>query len=207
MGRRRRRAARGALGPARPARVRRRARARARRVGWHREPRGARRRRRSHRPGRAAGAARPMSEPGYEIVSIDELERYPSPNDTQVMLPLRRRLGFRPFGLNVWLGENAGDRVIEAHREPEGTEELYVVLRGRARFTLGDESFVAAPGTLVHAVPGTFREATAVDAGTTILAMGAKAGEAFVPSGWEEFTIAFAKLRAGDVAGGRAVVA
>ena len=147
-----------------------------------------------------------MSERGYEILSIDDLDRYTTTAGTQVLRPLRRRLGFRPFGVNVWVGERAGDHVIEPHREPKGPEELYVVLRGTARFTLGDESFDAPTGTLVHARPDTFREATAVAAGTTVLALGAKAGEAFTPSPWEDFFLAYAELRAGNASEGRAFV-
>ena len=45
--------------------------------------------------------------------------------------------------------------MIEPHRET-GHEELYVVVRGVAAFTLGEETFDAATGTLVHAPPGTF---------------------------------------------------
>jgi quercetin dioxygenase-like cupin family protein len=144
-----------------------------------------------------------MSDAGYEILSIDDLDRFTTTAGTQVLRPLRRRLGFRPFGVNVWVGENAGDHVIEPHREAGGAEELYVILRGTARFTLDDESFDAPTGTLVHALPNTFREALAVDAGTTVLAMGAKIGEAFVPSAWEDFFVAYAHLRAGNPDAGR----
>jgi quercetin dioxygenase-like cupin family protein len=144
-----------------------------------------------------------MSSPGYEVLSIDELERFPTTAGTQVLRPLRRRLGFQPFGLNVWVGEHQGDHVIEPHRETDGVEELYVVLRGTARFTLGDDSFDAPTGTLVHAAPNTFREATASEAGTTMLAMGARAGEVFQPSAWEDFYVAYAALRAGNADHGR----
>ena len=59
------------------ARLRRRPRPGARRLGGHGEPRGARRRRRAARSGRAAGAPRAMSDDaGYEILSIDDLDRY-----------------------------------------------------------------------------------------------------------------------------------
>jgi quercetin dioxygenase-like cupin family protein len=143
---------------------------------------------------------------GYEILSIDELDRYPSNNGSQVLRPLRRRLGFRPFGINVWVGEETGDHVIEPHREADGPEELYVVLRGTARFTLREETFDAPSGTLVHVPPDTFREATAAEHGTTVLAMGAKAGETFEPSEWEDFYIAYALQRAGKAAEGRAVM-
>ena len=118
-----------------------------------------------------------MSGGGYEILSIDDLERLTTTAGTQILRPLRRRLGFQPFGLNVWVGAREGDHVIEPHREKDGTEELYVVLRGTARFTLGDESSDAPIGTLVHAPPNTFREATAVEPETTVLAMGAEAGQ------------------------------
>ena len=145
-----------------------------------------------------------MNDQGYEILSIDDLERLPTTAGTQILRPLRRRLGFQPFGLNVWVGAHEGDHVIEPHREPNGTEELYVVLRGTARFTLGDESFDAPAGTLVHAPPNTFREATAAEAETTVLAMGAEEGKAYTPSPWEDFYVAYAYLRAGDAARGRA---
>jgi quercetin dioxygenase-like cupin family protein len=140
---------------------------------------------------------------GYEILSIDELDRYPTTQGSQVLRPLRRRIGFHPFGVNVWVGESAGDHVIEPHSEPEGTEELYVVVRGRARFTIVEERFDAPVGTLVHVPPATFREALAEEAGTTVLAMGAKEGEAFTPGGWEDFFVAYADLRAGNAEQGR----
>jgi tetratricopeptide (TPR) repeat protein len=136
---------------------------------------------------------------GYEVLSLDELDRYPAATGaTQVLLPIRRRLGFRPFGVNAWLGEHAGDHVIERHREVGGDEELYVVLRGVANFTLGDETFEAPVGTIVHAKPGTLREAIAAEPGTIVLAAGAKPGQAFTPAPWEDFHVAFALLKRGD---------
>ena len=147
-----------------------------------------------------------MSEPGYEILSIDDLDQFPDHTGTQILMPVRRRLGFEPFGINAWLGREPGDTVIERHSEPKGPEELYVVLRGRASFTLGEETFEAPVGTLVHAPPDTLREATAIDPGTVVLAAGAKAGETFAPSQWEDFAVAFGKLRAGDREGWREAV-
>ena len=97
---------------------------------------------------------------------------------------------------------HVGDHVIERHREPKGPEELYVVLRGTAQFTLGEESFEAPVGTLVHAPPDTLREATALEPDTVVLAVGAKAGQAFTPSPWEDFAVAYAQLRAGNADAG-----
>jgi tetratricopeptide (TPR) repeat protein len=144
---------------------------------------------------------------GYEVLSLDELDRYPAATGaTQVLLPIRRRLGFRPFGVNAWLGENVGDHIIERHREAGGHEELYVVLRGVASFTLGEENFEAPVGTIVNAKPGTLREATAAEPGTIVLAVGAKPGEAFTPSPWEDFHVAFALLKRGDEREARALM-
>jgi tetratricopeptide (TPR) repeat protein len=144
---------------------------------------------------------------GYEVLSLDELDRYPAATGaTQVLLPIRRRLGFRPFGVNAWLGENVGDHIIERHREAGGHEELYVVLRGVANFTLGEETFEAPVGTIVHAKPGTLREATAAEPSTIVLAVGAKRGEAFTPSPWEDFHVAFALLKRGDERDARALM-
>jgi tetratricopeptide (TPR) repeat protein len=63
---------------------------------------------------------------------------------------------------------------------------MYVVVRGRARFTLGEEDFDAPAGTIVFlSDPAVKRVAVAEEEGTTVLAVGAKPGEAFTPSGWE----------------------
>ncbi len=147
-----------------------------------------------------------MNEAGYEILGLDDLDRLPSADGARFLRPLRRRLGFQPFGLNAWEGEQTGDQLIEPHREESGTEELYIVVRGSARFTLGEETFDAPTGTLVHALPGRFRSATATEPGTIVLACGAEAGKAFTPSGWEDFYVAFALLRDGEPEQARATV-
>ena len=147
-----------------------------------------------------------MSGKGYEILSLDDLERLKSSDGELTMLPLRRTLDFRAYGVNGWLGEQAGDTVIEPHRETSGQEELYVVVRGRAHFTVGEEELEAGPGTLIHVPGDTFRVAKAAAADTIVLALGAKAGEAWEPGAWDDFFVAFAKQRAGDSTGARALV-
>ena len=130
---------------------------------------------------------------GYEIVSIDDLERYAGwREEDPVLRPLRRHVDFRPFGLNCWEASAVGGHVIESHSEVDGDEELYVVLRGRATFTVAGETIDAPAGTLVHVPPNTPREAVAVEAGTIVLAAGAKPGEAFEPK--------VARYRSGDSA-------
>lgn len=95
-------------------------------------------------------------------------------------LPLRRTLGVTGFGVNAYRAR-AGEHVVEAHDET-GTgaghhEELYVVVAGRARFTLDGEEHDAPTGTLVFVPEAeTRREAVAVEDGTTVLAVGGRAG-------------------------------
>jgi tetratricopeptide (TPR) repeat protein len=149
-----------------------------------------------------------VTDAGYEILSVDELDRYPgSADDAPVLLPLRRRVGFHPFGVNCWAAPTVGAHVIERHFERDGDEELYVVVRGRATFTVGDETFVADPGTFVHVTPGTLREAIADDPKTIVLALGAKPGVVWEPAPWEDFHVAFAARRSGDTAAARALIA
>src|SRR5207249_12122977 len=98
--------------------------------------------------------------------------------------PIRRYFDIRAFGVNAYTGE-AGQRVVEEHREQGGHEELYVVVSGRATFTVDGREHDAPAGTLVHCPPGTLRSAFAAVPGTTVVGIGAKPGEAFEPSGWE----------------------
>ena len=130
-----------------------------------------------------------MSVRNYGVVSLDELERYPAMSGAPVLMPLRRRLKVRAFGINCWTAP-VGAPVIERHSEPDGDEEVYVVVRGRVRFTVQDETFDAGPAALVHVQPNTVREAIAIEPETLVLAVGAKPGEAFEPKSWEDFQIA-----------------
>jgi mannose-6-phosphate isomerase-like protein (cupin superfamily) len=147
-----------------------------------------------------------MSDPGYEILSLDDLERVPYRGSGEILRPLRHRLGFRPFGVNVWSAEAEGDKLIPPHEEESEQEELYVIVRGTARFTVGEKTFDAPSGTLIHVPPGTFRVATAGKAPAMVLVAGGKAGVAFAPGGWEHVHLAFALLDAGDAPAGRAVM-
>jgi hypothetical protein len=143
---------------------------------------------------------------GYAVLSLDDLDRLTSTDGALTLLPLRRTVGFRPFGVNAWLGAHTGDQVIERHREVDGDEELYVVVRGCATFTLGEETFDAPAGTLVYAPPGTLREAIAAADDTVVLAIGAKPGKVWQPAAWEDFFVAFAQRAAGRVDEARALV-
>jgi tetratricopeptide (TPR) repeat protein len=110
---------------------------------------------------------------------------------------VRSHLGIEAFGVNAWTADEAGKEVISEHDEAgDGSaqhQELYVVLNGQATFTVDGEKFEAAPGTFVFVRdPTAKRKAVADEPETTVLAIGAKAGEAFTPSQWERSAPAFA---------------
>ncbi|HVR12842.1 MAG TPA: tetratricopeptide repeat protein [Gaiellaceae bacterium] len=143
---------------------------------------------------------------GYETAHIDELEVMPVNNGEFVWRPVRRRFGISGFGSNAYSAEKAGQRVIEEHFERDGHEEMYVVLRGLARFTLGDDELDAGPGTLVFVRPGTRRGAIAAEDNTFVLAVGAKPGIVFEPSLWEDVFAAYSYAEQGKLDEGRELV-
>lgn len=138
------------------------------------------------------------------IARVDDLERYPiSGQDGLTWRPVRRHFDIKSFGVNAYTAEEAGQRVVEEHREDGGHEELYVVISGRATFMVDGEEHDAPTGTLVHCTPGTLRGAIAAEPGTTVLGIGAKQGEIFQPSGWEWVFAGVALLDQGDEEGAR----
>ena len=133
------------------------------------------------------------------IARIEELERYPiEGQEGLTWRPVRRHFDIQAFGVNAYTADEAGQRVVEEHREEGGHEELYVVVSGRATFMVDGEEHDAAVGTLVHCPPGTPRGAVAAEPGTTVLGIGAKPGEVFKPSGWEWTFAGMSLLNQGD---------
>jgi quercetin dioxygenase-like cupin family protein len=144
-----------------------------------------------------------MTEKAYEVVHLDELDRFPVDDEGLLWRPVRRRLGITAFGTNAYTAEQGTERVVEEHHEQDGHEELYFVAGGRATFVLGDEEIDAPAGTFIYAQPGTKRGAVATEPNTTVLAIGAKPGVPHEISRWEEIFVAFGHYRNGDEAKAR----
>jgi hypothetical protein len=135
-----------------------------------------------------------MSGAGFATAHLDEVPTlsFASAEEPD-WKPVRHHLGVGAFGVNAWVAARAGEIVIEHHDEvPEdadtdGHEELYVVVRGGARFTVGDRELDAPAGTLVFISDTSLtRAAVATADDTVVLAIGAAPGVAFAPSPWEE---------------------
>jgi tetratricopeptide (TPR) repeat protein len=118
----------------------------------------------------------------YTVTHIGEI---PKRGDTWI--PVRHTLGIQAFGINAYTA-GEGERVISDHQELMSKhEELYVVTEGHATFTVDGQEIDAPAGTLVFVDdPATRRGAVAKVAGTIVLAVGAKPGEAYGLPPWEE---------------------
>ena len=131
------------------------------------------------------------------IAHIDDLDRIEMP-DGFVWRPVRKHFGILAFGANVYT-PGANGQVIEEHTERVlQHEEIYLVLRGRVRFTIGDDEHELGAGQLVFVRdPSLRRAAVALGDDAAVLAVGGKPGEAHEVSAWEYTFAAAPHLRAG----------
>jgi quercetin dioxygenase-like cupin family protein len=117
----------------------------------------------------------------YETATIADLARGDG------WSPIRKHFDVQSFGVNAWTASEAATEIIGEHDEqPSGHEELYVVIAGRATFTVDGEEVDAPTGTLVFVRdPAAKRRAVAVEPDTTVLTLGGQPGQAFRPRAWE----------------------
>jgi tetratricopeptide (TPR) repeat protein len=120
------------------------------------------------------------------VAHIDELDRIEMA-DGFVWRPIRRHFDIRAFGVNAYSALEVGGQIVEEHAETVlEHEEIYLVLSGRARFTIDGNDHELAAGQLVFVRdPQLRRGAVALEEDTVVLALGGKPGEAHVVSAWE----------------------
>jgi mannose-6-phosphate isomerase-like protein (cupin superfamily) len=142
----------------------------------------------------------------FRAVTVADIEAVAWPGGL-TWHPVRMELGLHAFGAGAFTAARAGMPVVEPHTESgdgRGHEELYIVLAGRATFTLDGEPLDAPAGTLVFVGdPGVHRQAVAAEPGTTVLALGGP--PTFEVSGWE-WLMRAKPLMAGDPARARALL-
>lgn len=131
--------------------------------------------------------------------TVDELDSITLP-DGFVWHPIRRRFGIRAFGVNAYTAGEPGGRIIEEHTERAlGHQEIYLVLRGKARFTIDGTDHELGPGQMVFLRdPELHRGAVALDADTVVIALGGKPGAPHVVSPWEAMFAAVPAVERGD---------
>lgn len=137
---------------------------------------------------------------GWQSVRLDEVDPISVVDGTLLWRPLRRTLDIGAFGINAYTAPNAGDDVVEEHTEETYRhEEVYVVLTGRATFTLGEETLEAPAGTVVFIRdPSVKRHARAEEPDTSVLAVGGPRDAAYEPSPWEHSFAAERHRASGD---------
>lgn len=145
-----------------------------------------------------------MPERAFDVISLDEMAG--TEIDGRVRMDVRHHFGIKAFGTSAVRSIDGG-MVIREHDETgfrigqSGQEELYVVVSGRATFTVDGEQVDAPSGTVVFVRdPAATRSAVAEEPGTTVLAIGGKPGEAFLALP-PEATAAFQAFNRGDYEG------
>jgi tetratricopeptide (TPR) repeat protein len=125
------------------------------------------------------------------LAHIDELGAVELP-DGFVWRPVRRHFGIKAFGVNVYT-PGASGQIVEEHTESQlEHEEIYLVLRGRVKFTIDGSEHELGQGQLVFVRDTSLRRAgVALTDDAAVLAIGGKPGEAFEVSAWETWFAAY----------------
>ncbi len=138
----------------------------------------------------------------FSVIRLDEVDGYADEGKPRWHM-IRSALGIESFGVNAWRATEAGQAIIGEHDElGQGAgrhEELYLVLSGRATFTIDGEVVPAPSGTIVFVKePASKRSAVADEAGTTVLVIGGRPGAPFAVSPWEHSAEALRYWSTGD---------
>jgi mannose-6-phosphate isomerase-like protein (cupin superfamily) len=100
----------------------------------------------------------------WRAVMLADIEAVPWRGTELVWRPVRAALGTRIIGMSAYTATRAGQVVVEDHVEVihgRAHEEVYVVLAGRATFTLDGEQLDAPAGMFVVVAAGVRRSAVA----------------------------------------------
>jgi tetratricopeptide (TPR) repeat protein len=129
----------------------------------------------------------------FQVARLSETE-LPDSSSARSWWGIRNHFGIGSFGVNAWTAPEAGADIINDHDEVDtGHEELYLVIDGRATFTVDGETIDAPEGTAVFVRdPAARRKAVAEEPGATVLAVGGRPGAVFEPSSWERSAPALA---------------
>jgi hypothetical protein len=111
--------------------------------------------------------------PGWAVLRLDDAPTIRE-EDAPEWVPLQHLFGLTAFGANAFRATSPGDELIAEHDETgSGQEELYVVIAGRATFTLdGEELDAPAVSAVAIREAAVVRSAAGAEAGTVLLALG-----------------------------------
>ena len=138
----------------------------------------------------------------WDKAHLAEIEAVSGPGSLQ-WTPVRRHFDIAAFGINAYVAADPGQDVVERHTEQARQhEEAYLVVSGRATFTLDAEETDAPAGTIIFIRdPAVERSAVAMEPGTTVLAIGGRRGVPYTAGPWEPVYVARALGGQGDYEG------
>jgi hypothetical protein len=116
-----------------------------------------------------------MTDGGWTSADIDDIEAVPWRGTELVWRPVRAALGARIAGISAYTAGTPGQELVEDHVEDadgRAHEEVYLVLRGSARFVLDGEVLDAPAGTFVRVSSHVRRSATAVEVPAAVVVVG-----------------------------------
>lgn len=125
--------------------------------------------------------------PAYKVARIDDIPFEEGSSPGAEWKPVRRFFDIKSFGSNVARATGAGDVLTHDHDEVKANhEELFLIVSGHATYRVGDEEIDAPAGTFLWCPdPALVRGVVAKEPGTVMFVVGAEAGKAFAPSGWD----------------------
>ena len=123
----------------------------------------------------------------WRVAHIDEIPFEEGESPGTEWKPVRRFFDIGSFGTNLARATEAGDVLTHDHDETGPRhEELFLIVSGHATYRVDGEEIDAPAGTFLWAPdPATVRGVVAREPGTVMFVVGAEAGAAFVPSGWD----------------------
>ncbi len=97
---------------------------------------------------------------------------------------VRWHFGIQGFGINA-ITRKKGEWLTKDHDEKDtGQQELFIILEGRAKFSLDGQKVLAKTGTMIAVEPLVTRSADALETPTTMLIIGAPATKKYKPPSW-----------------------
>jgi mannose-6-phosphate isomerase-like protein (cupin superfamily) len=123
-------------------------------------------------------------ERGWAVADVGEIPTR-DPSFGAGWHSVRHHLGVSAFGVNA-NEANAGAELVEPHDEAAyRQDELFLVIRGRARFTCDGEDVELGPGGILFARPEVQRQAVALEPSTLVFMVGATPGEPYEVPDWD----------------------
>jgi mannose-6-phosphate isomerase-like protein (cupin superfamily) len=135
---------------------------------------------------------------GWQVATIEEVPANPPTDDPAFWSEwtddrefgtgwhsLREHFGIHAFGVNANTAA-AGRELVAEHEETQfaAHEELYVVVRGRARFECDGSDLEIAQGQALHVAPEVRRRAVALETPTVLLMVGGVPARPYEAPDW-----------------------